>query len=291
MITTINKQLEKKAPKETNLKDSLKKKLNAKELELLKTSFDTVGDIAILEIDKELRKKEKIIAESLLTINKNIKTVLRKSGGHSGEFRTQKLKWLSGEKRKETVHKENGVLLKLDVEKVYFSPRLSTERELIAKQVKPNEKILCLFSGCGPYPMVLLKYNKDITIVSIEKNPMGMSYQRINLELNRFGKERCKIICGDVLKEVPKLKGRFDRILMPLPKNAEDFLDVALSVSKKDTIIHFYDFLHEDNFNDAVLKIKGACDKRKIKFKVLKIRKCGQHAPRIFRICVDFRID
>jgi hypothetical protein len=43
---------------------------------------------------------------------------------------------MSGEKRTETTHKENGVNIKLDVEKCYFSPRLSQERLRIAKLVK-----------------------------------------------------------------------------------------------------------------------------------------------------------
>jgi len=35
---------------------------------------------------------------------------------------------------------------------------------------------------------------------------------------------------------------RFDRIIMPLPRGGEDFLGTALKVTKKGTIIHFYDF-------------------------------------------------
>ena len=98
------------------LKEALIGKLTEKELGELKTAFDVVGDIAILEIDDSLKKKEKIIAETLLSLHKNIKTVLKKADEHSGEYRTQKMKYLAGEKRKETTHKEINTLLKLDVE-------------------------------------------------------------------------------------------------------------------------------------------------------------------------------
>jgi tRNA (guanine37-N1)-methyltransferase len=42
-----------------DLKESLKGKLTKKELESLKTSFDVIGDVAIIEIPDELKKKEK----------------------------------------------------------------------------------------------------------------------------------------------------------------------------------------------------------------------------------------
>jgi tRNA G37 N-methylase Trm5 len=77
---------------------------------------------------------------------------------------------------------------------------------------------------------------------------------------------------------------------MPLPKTADEFLDDALQVSKKGTIIHFYDFLPETEFDEAVKKIEKACKKRKLKCKILEIVKCGQHAPHIYRVCVDFKI-
>jgi tRNA (guanine37-N1)-methyltransferase len=170
---------------ETNLKDALKGKLTEEEFNHLKTSFDSVGDIAILEIDDEIKSKEKLIAETLLKLQKNIKVVCKKEGIHEGQFRTQKLKVLAGENRKETICKENGIQLKLDVENVYFSPRLSTERARIASLVKPKEEILCMFSGCGPYPVVILKNQQDVKITSIELNPTGVKYQRENIILNK----------------------------------------------------------------------------------------------------------
>ncbi len=73
---------------------------------------------------------------------------------------------------------------------------------------------------------------------------------------------------------------------MPLPKNAEDFLKDVLKVSKKNTIIHFYDFQHEDEFSKTKEKIK----KQIKKFRILRTVKCGQYAPRKYRICVDFKV-
>jgi len=88
-------------------------------------------------------------------------------------------------------------------------------------------------------------------------------------------------------------KKTFDRILMPLPKSAEDFLDDALLMTKKGTIIHFYDFLNEalgEIPSKAIEKIDIACKRNNIKYKILNHVKCGDQAPYVYRVCVDFEI-
>ena len=90
-----------------------------------KTSMEVVGAVAIVEVDKE--KDEKAFAKMILDSNPNVETVLNKAGIHTGEFRTQKMKIIGGKSTKEAVHKENNVKIKLNVEQVYFSARLSTE--------------------------------------------------------------------------------------------------------------------------------------------------------------------
>ena len=523
----------KKLEKITNIRDYLKGKLTDEEFSKLKTAYDVVGSIAILEIDDELVKKEKIIAEAVLKTNKAIKTVLRKASKHDGVFRTQKMKWLAGEKTKEALHKENDVEIMVDVENIYFSPRLSTERKRISELVKEGEDVLVMFSGCAPYPCVLGKNTKARNIFGVEINPIGHKYGLDNVRLNKL--HNVVLINGDVKKVVPNIyhyiiglkssdkekhlqkrlkyhptvmelhlfnsdlfegreklektiaklqeqgiqvvvhmpfhdngkryslgqkivknelkmlnelgklckkfhikavvhptqdigiaededmlvnnikkiekyfdyfyfenlthgifakaedivrigkragiknmcidtchlfivyqdndkieqhikkikkhfntyfhlndhdyvthsceigKGyvdfsrilpyvnlgvteivnhdennpvemiksylkvqhepkKFDRILMPLPKSAENFLDTALKAAKKGTVIHFYDFLHKDEFHKAEEKAKKACLKHKFAYKKLELVKCGQHAPHTYRVCLDFKV-
>jgi len=271
------------------LREALKGKLTKKELETLKTAFDTVGSIAILEIEDSLEKKEKIISETLLNLHKQIETVVKKVGKHEGELRLQKMKVLAGKKTKETIHKESGTRLKLNIEKVYFSVRLGTERLRIAKQVKKGENILVMFSGCAPYPVVLSKNTKANMIYGVELNKEGYEYGLENLKLNKT--KNVTLFNGDVREVVPKLGKKFDRVLMPLPKSAEDFLDIALGAVKNKGIVHFYDFLHEDDIPKiAMSKIRKAVKKAGLRYRTISWNKCGSHAPRTFRICVDFRV-
>ncbi len=276
---------------ERDLRRILEKKLTKKELEHLKTSFDSVGDIAILEIDDQLLKKEKLIAKTVLALHSNIKTVVKKKGEHKGKLRLQDHVYLAGENKKETLHKENGVVLKLDIDKAYFSVRMANERKRLMEQVRNGETILVMFSGIAPYCCVLSKNTAAKEIYGIELNKVGHKYGLQNIELNHL--QNVTLLQGDVHKVVvlfQKEKKVFDRVLMPLPKGAEDFLFDALAVCKKKGIIHFYDFLHEKEFDLALKKIEKACKQAKRKYKIISLVKCGQHSPYVFRICVDFQV-
>jgi len=250
---TVDIKLEAKEQKPANLRDFMKEKLTKKELELIPSSYDVVGDIAIVEIKKELEQKEKLIAEALLALHKNIKVVAKKYGVHGGEFRTRKLKILAGEKRKETIYRESGALLKLDVEKVYFSERLGSERLRIAKQIKKGENVLVMFSGCGPYPIVFSKNSPANLIFGIEKNPVAHKYGMENIQMNHSGNVR--LFMGDVKELMPLkkvgVKSRWD----------DKQLKSRITLTPKPEIIEIYlrkgDLENQfDKINKAVSKLK-----------------------------------
>ena len=271
------------------LKDLLRKKLTKKELTLLPSSYDIVGSILIFsDFPKELTKKEKIIANELLKTHKQIKSVFKKIKKYSGKYRTPKLKIIAGEKTKETIHKENNVRIKLNVEKVYFSPRLSEERKRIFKQVKNNESALVMFSGCAAYPLIISKNTKEKNIVGIEISPTAHKYALENTKLNKTS--NVKLSLGDVKKILPKINKKFDRIIMPLPKGAETFLNLALNKIKKNGVIHFYCFAEENKYDNILKIINNKCKKSKKQCKILNIVKCGHFSPRVYRVCIDVMI-
>jgi tRNA (guanine37-N1)-methyltransferase len=279
------KELKKRTVETNNLRSLLKEKIDKKYHESLPSGFEVIGDIAIIEVPEELNKFEKVIGKTLLSLHKNIKVVVKKAGHFEGQFRTRKVKVIAGEDRKETIHKENNCRIKLNPETCYFSPRLSTERRRIIDLVRDNETILVMFSGVGPYPITIAKNTGAKEIIGIEINPEAHRYAEENLKLNKV--KDVSLYLGDVREIVPKLNKKFDRILMPLPKTAEEFLDVALLVSKKGTIIHMYDFLHEKDIPNLVIKkIKEKIPKAKI----INVVKCGQYSPGKFRVCADFEI-
>ncbi|MFH1234950.1 MAG: hypothetical protein V1493_05050 [Candidatus Diapherotrites archaeon] len=88
-----------KKKKPRSLEEALSKALSKKELSELITSFDVIGQIALILVPDELLQKEKLIGKALLESNPQIKTVARILGGHEGEFRIRPVEIIAGEKR------------------------------------------------------------------------------------------------------------------------------------------------------------------------------------------------
>lgn len=253
-------------------------------------AFDIIGDITIVEIPKKAKQAEKALAARILSQQKNVKVVYKRVGSHEGKLRLQKLKHILGEKRTITTHKENNVLLKLDVSKVYFSPRQATERKRVFLQIKKPETVLVMFSGVGPFTIEIAKNSPAKSVYGVELNKTAHKYALENAKLNK-AECKVKLLRGDVRKIVPKLKKKFDRIIMPLPKGAESFLNVAFAAAKKGAIIHFYDFEKEEDIpQKSVRKVIMAAAAVKKKIKIIDVVKCGQLAPRAYRVCVDFKV-
>ena len=265
----------------TQLKKALKK-LTKKERSLVPRAFDTVGTIAIFnEFPKELKKKEKYIAQTLLALQKNVKTVAKKTKQYAGKLRTPKITLLAGEKTKETIHKENNVYLKLNVETCYFSTRTSNERKRIAKLVKKGESILVLFSGVAPFPCVIAKNAKAKEVYGIELNKKAHKYALENVRTNKL--TNVTLLQGDVKRVLPKLKKKFDRILLPLPKTAEKCVGLAKKKLKPKGTIHLYTFTDETKF--FALK-----KQYRTQFKTVKLVKSGVYAPGKYRVCLDLKV-
>lgn len=259
-------------------------------------SYDIIGSIAIMKFNKE-KKKEKLKQARKLLKRKNIKTVLEKTERVKGRLRTIKTKFLAGEKTLETVHKENNCKFRLNVETCYFSPRLAEERKNLASKIKKKDKVLVLFSGVGPYTVVIAKQTKE-KVTSIELSRECNKYAELNLKLNKL--RNVELIQGDVKKKVKKggliVKGnlvplQFDKIIMPRPNLKETFLKQAFFVSRKGTMIYYYGFCHKNKLKELVEEIKKEAKKARKKIKVLKVKKAGDIAPYKFRYRIDIRVE
>ncbi len=268
-----------------DLKRALSSELTKKEISFLKTSFDIIGDIAILEIPGELSKKEKLIAKTLQKIHPNIKTVYKKSGERTGVYRLRKIKKIVGD-GPITIHKESGCQFKIDIEKSYFSVRESTERHRISEKVKPKEKVLIPFSGIGPFGIITAKKHPDCFVDMVEINPMACEYAEENIRINKVS-GTVKNYCGD-FKEVSPTLGKYKRIVMPLPETAYKYIeDVLENNSKKGTVIHIYCIGGEEG-GDYEKTINSLIKKKKIK--LLEKRKVLPYAPGVWKYCLELRV-
>ncbi|MCS7105712.1 MAG: class I SAM-dependent methyltransferase family protein, partial [Candidatus Aenigmarchaeota archaeon] len=248
--------------------------------------------LAIIEIPEELKDKQEVIAKAIMKLHKNVKTVLKKASERKGKLRIREYELIAGDTNTEVIHKEYGYLLKLDPQKVYFSPREATERQRIAEQVKSGEKVLVMFSGVCPYPLAIFKKQPRVNkIVAVEINPEAHKYAEENVKLNKAEKKIFPIL-GDVKEVCPKYYGEFDRVVMPLPLGAESFLDIAIKCLKQEGgIIHFYNWGSEDDlYSRALDLIEKSAKKLKKKVEILDKRKVLPYAPKKYKVCIDFKV-
>src|SRR5207245_7358775 len=146
--------------------------LSEKEIEDLFGAFDQVGHIIILKIQDSLVPKKKTIGKVLLEKVKTAKSVFYQSSPVSGDFRTRKLELLAGEDNTQTEYKEHGCRFKVDVEKTFFSPRLSTERQRIADLISDGETVINMFGGIGMFSIVAAR-RKKCHVYNIDINPFA----------------------------------------------------------------------------------------------------------------------
>ncbi|HLC67082.1 MAG TPA: hypothetical protein VJK52_05580 [Candidatus Nanoarchaeia archaeon] len=269
------------------LRRALRGMLTPTEQQALIGSFDVIGTIAKIEIPPALRKHEKRIAAAARDLNPAIRTVVRKAGAYHGKYRLQKVKILAGERTKVTTHRESGLSITLDIEQCYFSVRLSSERLRIAQQIQKGEKVLVMFSGVGIYPLILAKHSQAAHIWGIELNRIAHKYGLLNLQKNKI--RNVTLLPGDVRKVLPKLKRKFDRILMPLPMEAEKFLPLAVKYLKGSGKVHLYTFQPEAEIGTIPEKVSSMLN-RSTKARLLRTVKCGAYASRVYRVCLDLQI-
>jgi len=256
-------------------------------------SFDIVGNrekaVAIVEIPEG--EDEKKVAEEIMKKHKNVKSVLKKISERKGKLRLRDYKLIAGDENTEVVHKEYGYFLKLDPRKVYFSPREAKERQRIAEQVKPGEKVLVMFSGVAPIAIAIGKKQPEVEkIYCIELNENAHEYAKENVRRNKLS-HKIFLIHGDVEQEAKKLNLKFDRIVMPLPFGAKSFLDVAFNYLKENGIIHFYSIGDEkDPFSNGLKEIENVAKKINKRIKILNMKKILPFSPRKWKVCIEFSV-
>jgi tRNA (guanine37-N1)-methyltransferase len=232
------------------LKQAMASILTSEETEELYGAFDQIGSIIVLRIPDTLLSKRKLIGEILLEKVKTAKSVFYQSSPVEGDYRIRQLELLAGEDNTQTEYKEHGCRFKVDVEKTFFSPRLSTERLRIADLVRDGEIIINMFGGVGMFSIVAAK-KKKCHVYNVDINPDAARLCSENVILNKL-KGTVESIEGDAVDIIEKqLVGSGDRVLMLLPERSDEFLDVAIKALKQEGVLHYYCHIHLDKKNQV----------------------------------------
>jgi tRNA (guanine37-N1)-methyltransferase len=218
----------------------------------LPTSFDVIGDVAIIKLPDPLLQYKHQIGKAMMSVSPSIRTVMMDSGV-KGDLRIRELEQIAGEGGSETMHKEFGVRMITDPSKVYFNPRLATERSRVASLVKDGETIIDMFAGVAPFGLVICKRARPEVVYSIDLNPDAESFVRRNMEMNRV--ENIVPITGDASEAIKELPDA-DRVIMNLPQIADEFLTDALPKTKINGTIHMHKIIERSELNSFIEKMK-----------------------------------
>jgi len=254
-------------------------------------SYDTVGDIAIIKVTDEMLKKEKEIARSLLKSNPIIKTVVKKTSKHHGKYRVEDVKYLAGKRTFKTQVKESNCIFNIRLGKMFFSPRLSFERERCAEFVKDKKTVAVFFSGVGPFSIIIGKRNPKAKVYSIELNKEAHKCAIENIKQNNVN--NVEAICDDVAKYAQKLKNKCDYIIMPLPKTSDLFLESAYTCIKKGKNpgqITIYKFVPKNKpYSKLLSELRRFAKTKNKKIIVVFKRVVRNYSPDIVQVAVDFK--
>jgi tRNA (guanine37-N1)-methyltransferase len=257
------------------------------------SAFDQIGDIIIIKIPHDLMPKNKLIAETILANIKTAKAVFAQVSPVKGDYRVRDLEFVAGENRTLTEYREYGCRFKVDVAKTYFSPRLSTERSRIASMVGPDETIVNMFAGVGTFSILITRMNKTCKVYSIDSNIAAVKLCEENAKLNKV-QERVVSIYGDAAKVIKEknLAGKADRVLMPLPEKAKEFVESAVLALKNKGIVHYFDHIKAESKKASqdmgLQEVRNAFGK--YNHEVQKVRVVREVGPRIYQIVADISI-
>ena len=262
-------------------------------LAVVPRAIDFIGTIAIVEIPSELTDYKKLIGEALLEAHKQTITVLAKSGAVRGVYRIRDFEVIAGSNKTATVHREYGCVYHVDVAKAYFSPRLSSEHNRVASQVKARETVVDLFAGVGPFAIPIAKNQNDVRVYAVDLNPDAVALLKRNVAVNRAEKQVVPVL-GDARQVVKdQLLGKADRVIMNLPETASEFVDVACEALKGDGgIMHYYGFMTVSDPLEAVnVRLTEAVNNcnRKVT-KILLAKPVREVAPYTWQVVVDAEI-
>ncbi|MCS6767125.1 MAG: class I SAM-dependent methyltransferase family protein [Candidatus Nitrosocaldus sp.] len=286
------------------LKEALKGILDEHEIRHLYSSFDVIGDIAIIKVPDELVHRRHEIGNAILEGVKHVRSVYMQVSPVKDLHRVREIECIAGVDDPVTMYKEHGCRFKVNVAKVYFSPRLSTERARIASLVRDGETVLNMFAGVCTFSIVIAKRNPRCRVYSIDINPDAVMLCIENARLNKV-EDRVSVILGDAREvTVDRLLNTVDRVLMPLPEKAKEYLIYAIMALRPggECFIHYfthlmggrdkvYDMCREEL--DGIMR-SGAYSMGGLSYRytysIAGVRVVREVGPRVYQVVADIAV-
>jgi tRNA wybutosine-synthesizing protein 2 len=251
---------------------------------LLPRKWELLGDVLVLRLPAELDPYKHEIGRAYADALR-ARTACREIGVISGVHRSPNLEVLYGEGT-ETVHRENGILYKLDVRKVMFSSGNIDEKRRMGELDCRDETVVDMFAGIGYFSLPLAVHAGASRVMACEINPVAFGYLRQNMALNRV-EQVVQPVLGDN-RDLPG-RGFADRVVMGYVGTTDHFLPKAFELIRPGGVVHYHETCPVDEWPARpIQRIRERAGGRQVE--ILRQAEVKSYAPAISHYVIDFRV-
>ena len=239
--------------------------------------YQIIGDIAVISLPDTLEETAPSISGTILARHRNVHTVLCRKPIPRGDSRVPQFVPTHVEET-ETTCRAFGFSYHLALSRVFYTPRLASERARIAGLIRPGERVLVPFAGVGPFVVPIAARGARVT--AIENSPASLSFLRENCEKNGVS-PAVRIVEGDFYAVASSLPCDFDRAVIPAPYGRDDALLKAVPLVRPNGLLHLYTFKRQRDLAGLSTHYSG------FGLSLLAVRRCGNVAPGVSRYVMD----
>jgi len=189
-----------------------------------------------------------MIGTALLRLYPRCRCVLADTGVR-GQFREPCREVIAG-RPAETIHRENGVLFKLDPMRIMFSQGNVKERMRMASLGK-DEIVVDMFAGIGYFSLPMAVHSRPYRITAIEINPVAHRYLVENIRLNHV-EDIVEPVLGDCAVLTPE--GDADRVIMGMVGITDRYLRKGIEALRPGGILHYHQNVPAWQYPDALIR-------------------------------------
>jgi len=229
------------------------------------TRHEFVGDLILIKLNDVQRQYSGVIGEALLRQHPRTRAVYE-DRGVIGTFRVRDLELLIVRDGQEPTTRtqiiENGHYLWTDPATVYYSSRLSHEREgTLACAKKLRDEVgrpltVCdPYAGVGPSLLPLISASNLVDeLFAGDLNPAAVEFLRENINHTS-----ATIECTDArsLKDRPEMCGKFDLLLVNIPHDTLKHLPDLLPLVRSGGIIRGWAIIEHSDFEAVQQHLKA----------------------------------
>ncbi|MEK6807933.1 MAG: methyltransferase domain-containing protein [Nanoarchaeota archaeon] len=259
----------------------LESNLSGEQIGILPASYQKLGDICLIHLNKELEKHKTIIGKAIIELFPYFKAVCVQKG-ITEQKRKPNIELIAGKMPKEVIVAENNCMLKLNPKEIMYSHGNHAEKKRIISLVKENEVVVDMFAGIGYFSIPIAKTHPNAKVISIEINPNAFKYLKENIRLNYLANVfpllgNCDAV---ITRDFPKA----NRILMGLIPSCKKYIPAAMKIAKKGTVIHYHG-LAEEGMEAELFR-----DFSNYRVKLLQTKVIKSYKPHVNHVSLDILV-